>query len=112
MSNQLPGGYIAFGPQANCTLDACPIEASILQYQPNEAASGAFIGIFGLAMVAHAVEGAWFRTWGFMVSMLCGCVLEIAGYAGRVILHDNPFDFNGFILQIGKLHAWRAGHTH
>ncbi|KFA63862.1 hypothetical protein S40285_04477 [Stachybotrys chlorohalonatus IBT 40285] len=98
--SQLPDNLIWFGPNANCTLELCPVEASILRYQPSVPANALFIAIFGLALVAHAVQGVWFRTWGFMASMLCGCVLEIAGYVGRLIIHDNPFDFNGFIMQI------------
>ncbi|CAG9992766.1 unnamed protein product [Clonostachys byssicola] len=98
--SQLPHGLIAFGPQANCTLELCPIEWSILKYQPSQAASGVFIGIFGLTLLLHAVQGIWRRTWGFMVCMVCGCILEIAGYVGRLLIHDNPFDFNGFIMQI------------
>jgi hypothetical protein len=103
--SQLPNGLIAFGPQANCTLELCPIEWSILKYQPSQAASGVFIGIFGLTLLLHAAQGIWRRTWGFMVCMVCGCILEIAGYVGRLLIHNNPFDFNGFIMQIGWYHV-------
>lgn len=101
---QLPNGLIPFGEEANCTLALCPLEASILQYQPSQAASGTFIAIFALLMIIHAGQGTWTRSWGFMACMVCGCVLEIAGYIGRLIIHDNPFDFNGFIMQIGLLY--------
>ncbi|KAF5670553.1 phospholipid-translocating ATPase [Fusarium heterosporum] len=96
----LPNGLVTFGPQANCTLDTCPIEASILRYQPNIPANAVFIGVFGLSIVIHAFQGIKMRTWGFMASMMAGCILEIIGYVGRFIIHDNPFDFNGFLMQI------------
>lgn len=102
-ASELPDGLIPFGPDANCTLDLCPLEASILQYQPSQAASATFIAIFALLMILHAGQGAWTRSHGFASSMLCGCALEIAGYVGRLMLYDNPFSFDGFLMQIGLL---------
>ncbi|KAJ4254424.1 hypothetical protein NW762_010022 [Fusarium torreyae] len=96
----LPNGLITFGPDANCTLDICPLEASILRYQPNIPANAVFIAVFGLSMAIHAFQGIKMRTWGFMLSMMAGCILEIIGYVGRLIIHNNPFDFNGFLMQI------------
>lgn len=99
--DQLPDGLVAFGPDANCTLELCPLEASILQYQPSLPANGAFIGIFAVAMILHAFQGIRTNRWGFMLSVISGCALEIIGYVGRIIIHDNPFDFSGFLMQIG-----------
>ncbi|EWY89044.1 hypothetical protein FOYG_10021 [Fusarium oxysporum NRRL 32931] len=96
----LPGGLISFGSDANCTLELCPLESSILQYQPNVPANAIFIGVFGLSMALHIFQGIKMKTWGFMASMIAGCILEIIGYVGRLIIHDNPFDFIGFLLQI------------
>ncbi|KAF2011578.1 RTA1-domain-containing protein [Aaosphaeria arxii CBS 175.79] len=96
----LPYGLISFGPDANCTLEICPIEASLLGYRPSLAASGTFIGIFSTALIVHAIQGWWTWTLGFMASIVCGCILEIAGYVGRILIYNNPFDFNGFIMQI------------
>lgn len=100
--SQLPLGLIAFGPSANCTLELCPLEASILQYQPSIPANSVAIAIFGLSFIVNVVQGCYYRTWGFMAGLLSGCILEIVGYIGRIIIHDNPFDFNGFIMQISE----------
>ncbi|TVY61940.1 Sphingoid long-chain base transporter RSB1 [Fusarium oxysporum f. sp. cubense] len=96
----LPDGLISFGSDANCTLELCPLESSILRYQPNVPANAIFIGVFGLSMALHIFQGIKMKTWGFMASMMAGCILEIIGYVGRLIIHDNPFDFIGFLLQI------------
>ncbi|KAF5576662.1 phospholipid-translocating ATPase [Fusarium pseudocircinatum] len=96
----LPDGLISFGSDANCTLELCPLESSILRYQPNVPANAIFIGVFGLSMALHIFQGIKMKTWGFMASMMAGCILEIIGYIGRLIIHDNPFDFIGFLLQI------------
>ncbi|TQN68305.1 Sphingoid long-chain base transporter RSB1 [Colletotrichum shisoi] len=98
--SRLPDGLIAFGPRANCTLELCPIEWSVLRYQPSIPASGIFIALFALGLIVHAIQGVRWRTWGFMASMVAGCVLEIVGYVGRLFVHDNPFDFEGFLMQI------------
>lgn len=99
---QLPDGLIAFGPLANCTLDLCPIEYSVLRYRPSIPASSVFIALFSLSLLVHAGQGIWTRSWGYMGCMIAGCIIEIAGYAGRVVLHQNPFSFDGFITQIGS----------
>ena len=96
----LPHGYIAFGPQANCTLDVCELSWSILKYQPNIPANAIFIAVFGISLLIHAFQGWRSKTWGFAASMLSGCILEIVGYIGRLIIHDNPFSFSGFLMQI------------
>jgi hypothetical protein len=98
----LPNGRVPFGPSANCTLETCPLEASILQYRPYQGASGTFIAVFALSLIVHAYQGVRTRSWGFMGSMICGCLLEIAGYVGRLVIYDNPFNFGGFITQIGE----------
>lgn len=100
MATGLPPGFVAFGPGANCTLDDCPIEYSILRYRPSVPASAVFIAIFGVSMLIHAYQGIRSRTWSFMGCMLAGCIVEMVGYGGRLILYDNPFSFNGFIMQI------------
>ncbi|KAF7537719.1 hypothetical protein G7Z17_g12794 [Cylindrodendrum hubeiense] len=100
MTTGLPNGLISFGPSANCTLDLCPLEYSLLRYQPNVPSTIVFMVVFGLSTLAHTWQGVRTKTWGFMVSMISGCILEIIGYVGRMIIHDNPFDFNGFLMQI------------
>ncbi|KAM5346396.1 hypothetical protein ACJ41O_009401 [Fusarium nematophilum] len=96
----LPNGLVTFGPRANCTLDICPLEASLLRYQPNIPSTAVFMAVFGISLLVHAFQGWKSKMWGFMGSMMAGCILEIIGYAGRLIIHDNPFDFNGFLMQI------------
>ncbi|KAM0440066.1 hypothetical protein ACHAPT_001169 [Fusarium lateritium] len=104
--SQLPNGLITFGPLANCTLDLCPLELSLLRYRPSIPATAVFIAIFGLSLAVHAFQGIKSKTWGFMSSMLAGCILEIIGYVGRIIIYNNPFDFNGFLMQITAYFYW------
>ncbi|QYS95805.1 hypothetical protein H0G86_003079 [Trichoderma simmonsii] len=95
-----PGGYVVFGPQANCTLDVCPVEWSVYKYRPSIAANSVFIALFAIAISIHAFLGVRWRQWNFMTLMIFGCLVEIGGYAGRLVLYNNPFSFGGFMDQI------------
>ena len=79
------------GPNADCTVDTCPLEDSYWDYRPSLALNGIMIGIFGLSMLIHAVQGARYKTWGFLVSMVVGCFGEflIIGRRARGILGTN-----------------------
>ena len=85
-------------PYDQCTLELCPIAAAQLPYVPNLAGNALYLSIFSTCLVANAVFGIWYRTWGYMVSMMIGCMLEIIGYTGRVQMHFNPFPQNPFFL--------------
>lgn len=98
----LPDYIVTFGPDANCTLELCPLEYSLYGYLPSIPANATFIALFGLAACLHIFLGVRWRQWSFMGCMLAGCVAEIVGYAGRVAMHHNPFAFISFMLQISK----------
>ncbi|KAI0156651.1 RTA1 like protein-domain-containing protein [Hypoxylon sp. FL1284] len=91
---------IPFGPKATCTLDLCPVEYSVLQYRPSLGGNIAFIAIFAALLFVHSFLGVRWRSWWFMSCMGVGCIAEILGYVGRVMLFYNPFSFIGFMLQI------------
>ncbi|KAF2455091.1 RTA1 like protein-domain-containing protein [Lineolata rhizophorae] len=83
-----------------CTVDTCPIEESIYGYRPSIPANAFFLAAFAISFIAHIVQGVRYKTWSFMVGMTIGCICEIGGEVGRLILHDDPFDDIGFNLQI------------
>jgi hypothetical protein len=85
-------------PYSQCTLDLCPIEAAQIPYAPNLAGNVLYLSIFSAALLANLVLGIWYRTWGYLVVMTFGCVLEVLGYVGRVQMHFNPFPEDSFLL--------------
>ncbi|PON28732.1 hypothetical protein TGAM01_v202579 [Trichoderma gamsii] len=95
-----PGDLITFGPHANCTLDLCPIEYSVYKYRPSVPANATFVALFGVSIFVHVILGIRWRQWNFMALMILGSLVEIGGYAGRLILYNNPFSFGGFMDQI------------
>ncbi|KAF4121121.1 RTA1 like protein [Geosmithia morbida] len=96
----VPQVLIAFGPDVTCTLDICPIEWSVYTYRPSLPANITLLALFGAVGLVHAYLGHRWRAWGFMVGMLLGCVCEMIGYVGRIMLYNDPFSWIGFMIQI------------
>lgn len=96
---------VSYGPAANCVLDQsslyyCPVSSSVYGYLPALSANISFMALYAIALGIHTYQGLRWRTWWFMGAMMFGCVCEIMGYGGRVMLHHNPFSFTGFMIQI------------
>lgn len=94
----LPSNLIPYGPLTNCTLALCPIDYSIYECRPSTVASGLFIAFFSIALLLHTWLGIKYRAWFFCIAMIDGCIAEIIGYGGRIMLWQNPFSFAGFLI--------------
>ena len=81
-----------------CTLSTCPESYATLRYVPSLAANAFFLAWFAILLVAQTLIGFKKRTWTFSVAMVGGCVLEIIGYTGRIMMNHNIFDFNNFLM--------------
>jgi len=76
-----------FCPQDNvCTLSTCPLECAQVTYIPSLAGNALYVAIFVLLLIAQIVLGVKYKTWGFLVGMTSGLVLEVIGYIGRIML--------------------------
>jgi len=95
-----PPGLSTFGEDTPCTYDTCPIEWSIYRYRPDLGANIFFAAAFAVVGLVHIYLGVRWKSWGFMAGMLLGCASSIIGYVGRILLWDNPFSFNAFMIQI------------
>lgn len=86
---------------ANCTLETCSVEEyGQIQYIPTLAGNAIYAGIFGVILLLQLVLGIRYKTWGYLVGMSCGLILEIIGYIARILLHDNIFENNYFIIYL------------
>jgi hypothetical protein len=94
--------YVTYGPNANCTLSVCNVTTSVYKYRPSLAANIVFIVLFGISLIGQIVQGFKWRSWTFLIAMFLGCVTEMVGYGGRVMLWSNPFSFVGFLMQISE----------
>ncbi|KAL2844061.1 RTA1 like protein-domain-containing protein [Aspergillus pseudoustus] len=86
-----------------CTLETCSIEDAYIHYQPSIPGNAIYIALFGILLVAQVVQAPLYRMWGFSVSMFAGLVLEVLGYAARILFHDDPFNFDWFLMNLISL---------
>ncbi|KAF2167825.1 hypothetical protein M409DRAFT_21972 [Zasmidium cellare ATCC 36951] len=78
----------------------CPVEFSVLEYRPSLGANAFFLAIFALCAILQLIFGIKWKTWTFCFALTCGCILEFVGYIGRVLLWKNPYNTEGFEIQI------------
>ncbi|KAF8850291.1 RTA1 like protein [Acephala macrosclerotiorum] len=78
----------------------CPVSGTLYGYSPNLGANAFFAAFFGLLLIAQLIIGTWTRTWTFMLAVGLGIFGEMAGYIGRLIMHQNPWSNAGFEMQI------------
>lgn len=92
--------YITGGDLSNCTLPECPVELSVYGYRASLPFSATLIALYALCAVVQTYMGWRYKTWSFMAAMLLGCITEILGYVGRIMMWQNPWGNNGFVMQI------------
>lgn len=83
-----------------CTLQTCPLECAQVRFLPSVPGNVTYAALLGAILLAQIGLGFIYRTWGFLVGMFCGLVLEVIGYAGRILLHNDPFNFNNFLIYL------------
>ncbi|PGG98111.1 hypothetical protein AJ80_09583 [Polytolypa hystricis UAMH7299] len=86
-----------------CTLETCPVETSIYGYRPSIPANVALLLLFSLSGAIHLSQLILWRNRLFSIPMVIGCICEILGYSGRLMLQSDPFNMDGFMLQICAL---------
>jgi hypothetical protein len=88
-------------PEIACTYATCSVkEDGEIEYIPTLFGNTAYAGIFVLIIIFQIFLGIKYKTWGFLVGMVCGLGLEITGYVGRILLHDNVFENDYFIIYL------------
>jgi hypothetical protein len=93
------------GPSQYCfkhpNAAVCDHVDSFYQYRVDLAPNAAFLAVYAAALVGYVVVWILTRTGtAFNVALLLGLVCEVIGYAGRIMSADNPWDENGFLMQI------------
>lgn len=90
--------------RGNCTevTPECPVSATIYGYEPNLPADATICVVFILLIILQLGSICCFRvrTWSYMIPLIVGTAMEIAGYVGRLIMHQNPWNTIGTSLQL------------
>lgn len=93
------------GPQKWCYQNPdsqlCEHVPATYEYDIDLAANAFFCAFFSLSIIAFVVTWIFTRTGtAFNVALILGCLCEVLGYAGRIMGYVNPWDGNGFMMQI------------
>ena len=78
----------------------CPVQATTLGYYPNRGINIFLAIAFAAATAATLALGIRTKTWSYTAFLAAGGALELAGYAARVPLSDNPWNKHAFETQI------------
>jgi hypothetical protein len=87
----------------NCTTPSlvCPLESSYYFYRISLASNIVFAALFGISLLAFLISFITTRrALAFSVAMISGTILEVIGYAGRIMSWQNQWSQNGFLIQI------------
>jgi hypothetical protein len=76
----------------------CPADGSALGYAPTLIWAYIFLAIFAVSLAAHAFLGWKNKTWSFMITFCLGSLMEVIGYVGRILMHNNPYDLTSFVI--------------
>ena len=78
---------------AGCTYDTCSVEKyGQIRYIPSFDGNALYLALFCIFLICQLWMGIKHRTWGYLLGMFGGLVLEILGYVARLQLHYDVFD--------------------
>ena len=86
-----------------CTTHTCPLDWGDMRYIPSLGGNAFYLALFVICLIAQVVLGVIYRTWPFMIAWIFGLGLEIVGYIGREMMHNNIFDSNAFLMYVTLL---------
>ncbi|KAK9240692.1 RTA1 like protein-domain-containing protein [Lipomyces kononenkoae] len=83
-----------------CTLSTCDLTLAHFTYVPNLGGNAFFAALFGVCGLAQIPLGIRYRTWGFVIAAIFGLAGEVIGYAGRIMMNQNPFSKTNFLIYL------------
>ncbi|KAI1306678.1 RTA1-domain-containing protein [Xylaria venustula] len=84
----------------DCTVETCDPVQSWYGYQPNLGINVFFVVAYGIAAAYCLIIAVWKRRWlTYTIAILVGSLLELVGYAARILGHNDPWFSTGWILQ-------------
>ncbi|KAI5464091.1 RTA1 like protein-domain-containing protein [Mariannaea sp. PMI_226] len=92
-----PSQYCFQHPHASI----CDDVRSFYQYRVDLAPNVAFLAVYAASLIGYIATWILTRTGtAFNVALILGLICEVIGYIGRIMSSRNPWDENGFLMQI------------
>lgn len=99
MSTNIYAGCNYSIPRDQCTAETwCLAQGLPFDYLPSAAGNFALAIYFAILILPQLGLCAYYRTWGYVASMVIGLALEVVGYVGRLMIRYDPFNDNGFVM--------------
>lgn len=84
-----------------CNYTTCPLDPfGQLYYRPNLGGNALYLAIFVLGLLIAGGLSVKYKTWGYLAAIIGGAGLEIIGYIGRIMLWQDDFNNNNFIIYL------------
>ncbi|PLB50918.1 RTA1 like protein [Aspergillus steynii IBT 23096] len=80
-------------------MHSCTPELAYIEYLPSIGGNAFFLALFSILLLMQMIL-IYYRAWAFSSTMVCGLILEILGYIGRIKLHNDPCQFTDFLLYL------------
>ncbi|GME77143.1 unnamed protein product [Ambrosiozyma monospora] len=80
------------------TISNPDIKNNYFGYIPNKGANIFFLAVWALLTLGQVILAIPTREIFFGVSMTIGCALELVGYIGRVLGHDDPYVLKNYMM--------------
>jgi uncharacterized membrane protein len=71
----------------------CPVEATLYGYKPTLVATALFAAIFAINLAITLGLMIRSRLWSFQAWLSVGLIFEVIGYAGRLMMHQDPWKY-------------------
>lgn len=91
--------YIAMA-RKYCKVGECPESWATIRYRPTMPGNIIYLLAFLVLLGGQLFYGIRNKTWSYMGTVSTGILLEIIGYIGRLMLHQNPFIMNNFLVYV------------
>lgn len=88
------------GDRCTAVSAACPVEATTYGYTPSLPPNTILLVVFAIVVCAQAVLGLRTKVYSYSIVIAIGALLETIGYAGRIMMHNNPWSSGGMRMQI------------
>jgi hypothetical protein len=89
---------------SNCdgVSDLCPVEASLYGDYLTTSGNAVLLAVFSLCAILQIGNAIYTRsrTYSYSICLLIGTICEVLGYAGRLMLINDPWDFAAFAMQM------------
>ena len=82
--------------------ELCPVELSLYGSFLSQPGNAVLLSVFSICLLAQIGNAIYrrTRTYSYTICLLAGTICEILGYTGRLILHNNPWQFEAFAMQM------------